>query len=1310
MKSFDFNVNNNYIKLLSDKDKISDSLVNEEDLININNSFNNLHYSSIKAETTNLNKENCFYDIIYNQTKSEKIKNNKCNKDNKLNNNTSKSFIQFSNMKSFKTYNRFNNVNTIKGNYILEETLGEGAFGKVKRAVHTKTNEKVAIKILDKTTMKEEEDDYNRLIKEINILKKLRHKNISQLYEIIESKNKLYLVVELCEGKELFDYIVDNQKLSEEVACLFFNQLIDGIEYLHTQNIVHRDLKPENILLSYDKKEIKLIDFGLSTIYDNENLLSTPCGTPSYAPPEMLKGEEYHGLLSDVWSCGVILYAMLCGYLPFSESNEEINCNNIIIGNYDLPESLSIEVKDLLKNILNIDPITRYDISQIREHIWFKKANYKSYTGLIADIHNIPIDYNVFDEVYDDYINNNLIKRKFNKDSELNSNKICNYFNKETFLSRIKSNKFDNFTASYYLTIKKKAKEGYISVSDVSCELFLEYINNEQLSYKQLSYISDKYQSNNNDCNISNSNINSVDNNNIAYFNDIKDNLIRDNIHRHSTINTFYNDIEDKLKINNFNEKDELLLNSFDNCENNRFKNDFISKEFNIKLDETNKLNNDVENIISTNNYNDIDINEHESTKPYVKKNSSSFKINKSIEDCFISNTNNKDNNKSTHDIYNKSIRTSNLNNDFSFKINSTDKYSDFILTDYKDINNNNNDNTNSNIINKVVNTITSSDNNCNDSEKAMINDNKNNSISNNDNNISMLSKNKINLINKLNIKYSNINISKNTVKLKRTSKIDKYNINGINNVIYNSKRKKSKKSNNYNNINSNKLSNNIKERAIFKKNKLYANIQSRYKDKVKNYNVLSDSFLLNKKQSTNNKYIEEAMYRVESCEHILAKNNSLVSKNIKTNYNNSINKKKIDLNVNNTIKNKAYNNNYIKNKTNNKNLIKNCSMPDIKNNDISNLNDKYRYSYKVDVVKHKQNNINLKKIINNKLNKNKYNEKELENMINSQSLIYLNTEKLCFKLDSVNTSLNVSSNNIIDNKKLIKNAKINIENSTNSKRHNYKTKINNYYFNLNYNRHTVDTSLLNLEDKKISIFNNSNSNNNNNYNNSGINIDIINNNKLSINKNKNNVKLINIKKSNISQHNTSYHKVLNNNTSFYNKEISIHNIASKDSNNKSLSKIKFKTTLKRNSVNYNNNSTILSTNYINLSNEIIDLDCLITNFKTTNSLKDEINKHLHNESIKYVSFNNYKYKCSKLGICFNIQIFVVSNNTSDINNYNNNNNNKNNFFDDAVIFNNLEINNSVDLLHYLKFFKYSGEEKYYKHITKKLIHSLNIV
>ena len=192
--------------------------------------------------------------------------------------------------------------------FIIKEKLGEGAFGSVRLGVNRQTGEKVAIKILEKNRLKSE--DKCRIQREIKILKKLRHPNIVHLYSIIETEKQILIIMEYIQGQELFHYILLKKKISEEEACYYFSQIVSAVEYLHNLKIAHRDIKSENILIDQNTKRIKLIDFGLSNTYGDkdEGILSTSCGSPLYAPPEMLKGEIYKGNSIDIWSIGVVLY------------------------------------------------------------------------------------------------------------------------------------------------------------------------------------------------------------------------------------------------------------------------------------------------------------------------------------------------------------------------------------------------------------------------------------------------------------------------------------------------------------------------------------------------------------------------------------------------------------------------------------------------------------------------------------------------------------------------------------------------------------------------------------------------------------------------------------------------------------------------------------------------------------------------------------------------------------------------------------------------------------------------------------------
>ena len=210
------------------------------------------------------------------------------------------------------------------GDYIIKEIIGNGTFSKVKLGINKYTNEKVAIKLLEKKKITEKKD-LERIFREMSIVKNLNHPNIIKTYEIFENEKYYYIIMDYCKGGELFDYIVKKGRLNEEETSFFFYQIINGLEYIHSKNIVHRDLKPENLLLT-DKNKLKIIDFGLSNYFNlnKENktkLLKTPCGSPCYAAPEMVSGNKYNGFKTDIWAIGIVLYAMIVGYLPFEDSD-----------------------------------------------------------------------------------------------------------------------------------------------------------------------------------------------------------------------------------------------------------------------------------------------------------------------------------------------------------------------------------------------------------------------------------------------------------------------------------------------------------------------------------------------------------------------------------------------------------------------------------------------------------------------------------------------------------------------------------------------------------------------------------------------------------------------------------------------------------------------------------------------------------------------------------------------------------------------------------------------------------------------------
>ncbi|KAJ4902396.1 SNF1-related protein kinase 1.3 [Raphanus sativus] len=253
--------------------------------------------------------------------------------------------------------------------YKIGKTLGQGSFGKVKLAVHKTTGHNVAIKILNREKIKEMTIEA-KVEREIKILRLLMHPHIIRQYEVIETPEDIYVVMEYVKSGELFDYIVEKGKLHEDEARYLFQQIISGVEYCHQNKIAHRDLKPENILLD-TKCNIKIADFGLSNVMLDGHFLKTSCGSPNYAAPEVISGKLYAGPEVDIWSCGVILYALLCGYLPFDDESMPSLFSKIKKGEYVLPDHLSYEARDLIPRILTVDPMMRISIPGIRQHRWF---------------------------------------------------------------------------------------------------------------------------------------------------------------------------------------------------------------------------------------------------------------------------------------------------------------------------------------------------------------------------------------------------------------------------------------------------------------------------------------------------------------------------------------------------------------------------------------------------------------------------------------------------------------------------------------------------------------------------------------------------------------------------------------------------------------------------------------------------------------------------------------------------------------------------------------------------------------------------
>ncbi|KAG0568994.1 hypothetical protein M758_6G053700 [Ceratodon purpureus] len=325
-------------------------------------------------------------------------------------------------------------------NYRLGKTLGIGSFGKVKVAEHSPTGHKVAIKILNRRKVKMM-DMEEKVRREIKILRLFMHPHIIRLYEVIETPTDIFVVMEYVKSGELFDYIVEKGRLGEDEARRFFQQIISGVEYCHRNMVVHRDLKPENLLLD-SKCNVKIADFGLSNIMRDGHFLKTSCGSPNYAAPEVISGKLYAGPEVDVWSCGVILYALLCGSLPFDDENIPNLFKKIKGGIYTLPSHLSPGARDLIPRMLLVDPMKRVTIPEIRQHAWFSN-HLPRYLAVP------PPDTTQQAKRIDEEILNRVVHLNFDRTQLI-----------ESLLSRVQN----NATVAYYLMLdnRRRPSNGYL--------------------------------------------------------------------------------------------------------------------------------------------------------------------------------------------------------------------------------------------------------------------------------------------------------------------------------------------------------------------------------------------------------------------------------------------------------------------------------------------------------------------------------------------------------------------------------------------------------------------------------------------------------------------------------------------------------------------------------------------------------------------------------------------------------------------------------------------------------------------------------
>jgi len=269
-------------------------------------------------------------------------------------------------------------MTTLQDNYDIKGEIGKGAFSIVYSAQNKKTGEKVAVKVIDKKSASTPQDQ-QRLKTEVEILKKIKHANVVCLKDMFETPEKLYLIMELVTGGELFDKIVEKGQYSERDASIIVKNLLSAVEYLHQNSIAHRDLKPENLLLRGGDvdTDVMLSDFGLSKIVGVESMMETACGTPYYVAPEVLSASGYDKEV-DLWSVGVITYLLLCGFPPFyGESLPEV-FEQIMKAEFDFPDpywtDISKEAKDLIQKLLVVDAKKRLTATQALKHPWIEKG------------------------------------------------------------------------------------------------------------------------------------------------------------------------------------------------------------------------------------------------------------------------------------------------------------------------------------------------------------------------------------------------------------------------------------------------------------------------------------------------------------------------------------------------------------------------------------------------------------------------------------------------------------------------------------------------------------------------------------------------------------------------------------------------------------------------------------------------------------------------------------------------------------------------------------------------------------------------
>lgn len=326
----------------------------------------------------------------------------------------------------------------IAGLYDLEETLGRGHFAVVKLARHVFTGEKVAVKVIDKSKL--DEVSKAHLFQEVRCMKLVQHPNVVRLYEVIDTATKLYLILELGDGGDLYDYIMRHDAgLSEQLAREYFRQIVKAISYCHRLHVVHRDLKPENVVFFEKLGVVKLTDFGFSNKFFPGQKLETSCGSLAYSAPEILLGDSYDAPAVDVWSLGVILYMLVCGQAPFQEANDSETLTMIMDCKYTVPSHVSKDCRDLIARMLVRDPEKRATLAQIAAHPWLAQHKDDQSVDILPLVSR--------EQLSDD--DHNLIVQKI-----VNGNIAT----KEEIQESLEKNAYNHITATYYLLAERRLK------------------------------------------------------------------------------------------------------------------------------------------------------------------------------------------------------------------------------------------------------------------------------------------------------------------------------------------------------------------------------------------------------------------------------------------------------------------------------------------------------------------------------------------------------------------------------------------------------------------------------------------------------------------------------------------------------------------------------------------------------------------------------------------------------------------------------------------------------------------------------------